>query len=90
LAGIEYLKTLPYVTPRACTTAVVRRLHDPLRPDPCARRLPLRVAGGRAHDWSYYDTIYTERYMRTPQTNPDGYAATNLIEKARKSRRGPL
>ena len=36
-------------------------------------------------DWRDYDTIYTERYMRTPQNNPDGYrkssprfAASNL------------
>ncbi len=34
-------------------------------------------------DWSYYDTIYTERYMRTPDANPDGYAATNLIAGSR-------
>ena len=24
-------------------------------------------------DWRYYDNIYTERYMRTPKENPDGY-----------------
>ena len=40
------------------------------------------VAGAALTDWTYYDTIYTERYMRTPEENPAGYAATNLIELA--------
>ena len=31
------------------------------------------VAGAPVTDWKNYDTIYTERYMRTPQENPDGY-----------------
>ena len=31
------------------------------------------IAGGTVSDWRNYDTIYTERYMRTPQNNPDGY-----------------
>ena len=37
-------------------------------------------------DWSLYDTIYTERYMWTPEGNPDGYratAATNHVEGLR-------
>ena len=34
-------------------------------------------------NWKYYDSVYTERYMRTPKENPDGYA-TNLIERAPK------
>ncbi len=31
------------------------------------------IAGGTVSDWRDYDTIYTERFMRTPQNNPDGY-----------------
>jgi len=31
------------------------------------------IAGGSVTDWRDYDTVYTERYMRTPQNNPDGY-----------------
>ena len=31
------------------------------------------IAGGTVSDWRNYDTIYTERFMRTPQNNPDGY-----------------
>lgn len=34
-------------------------------------------------NWKFYDTVYTERYMRTPKENPDGYA-TNPIERASK------
>jgi dipeptidyl-peptidase-4 len=31
------------------------------------------IAGGTVSDWRNYDTIYTERYMGTPEENPDGY-----------------
>ena len=41
-------------------------------------------------DWTYYDTIYTERYMRTPEVNPQGYAATNLIARAGQMEAAPL
>lgn len=34
-------------------------------------------------NWKYYDSVYTERYMRTPKENPDGYA-TNPIERVSK------
>lgn len=33
-------------------------------------------------DWKYYDTVYTERFMRTPQENFEGYAATSPIRLA--------
>jgi dipeptidyl-peptidase-4 len=46
------------------------------------------IAGGSVTDWRLYDTIYTERYMQTPQNNPEGYkksaprlAANNLHGK---------
>ncbi len=42
------------------------------------------VAGAPVTDWKNYDTIYTERYMRTPQENPDGYAAGSCIQHADK------
>ncbi len=34
-------------------------------------------------DWKFYDTVYTERFMRTPQENFNGYAATSPLEKAK-------
>ena len=36
------------------------------------------VAYAPVVDWTLYDTIYTERYMDTPETNPEGYAASAL------------
>jgi dipeptidyl-peptidase-4 len=42
------------------------------------------VAGGPVMNWQYYEVMYGERYMDTPQENPDGYAATNLINQAGK------
>src|ERR1051325_11141219 len=37
------------------------------------------VAGGPVIDWSYYEIMYTERYMDTPKENPDGYSKNNLL-----------
>jgi len=42
------------------------------------------VAGGPVTDWSYYEVMYGERYMDTPQENPEGYAATDLIKQVAK------
>lgn len=33
-------------------------------------------------DWRYYDTIYTERFMRTPKENPEGYKISSVFEHA--------
>ncbi len=41
------------------------------------------VAVAPPTDWRYYDSVYTERYMRTPQENPEGYD-TNPIKRAGK------
>jgi dipeptidyl-peptidase 4 len=38
-----------------------------------SRNFVMGIAGGSVTDWRSYDTIYTERYMRTPQNNPEGY-----------------
>ena len=37
------------------------------------------VSGAPVTDWSLYDTFYTERYMQTPQENPDGYEASSVF-----------
>lgn len=39
------------------------------------------VAGGPVIDWRMYEVMYTERYMDTPQENPEGYAKANLLDK---------
>jgi dipeptidyl-peptidase 4 len=41
------------------------------------------VAGGPVCDWSMYEVMYTERYMDTPKTNPEGYKHANLVERAK-------
>jgi dipeptidyl-peptidase-4 len=42
------------------------------------------VAGGPVMDWSMYEVMYTERYMDTPQENPEGYATAALPDKCDK------
>jgi dipeptidyl-peptidase-4 len=37
------------------------------------------IAGGGVYDWHLYDTHYTERFMDTPQANPDGYAEASVM-----------
>ena len=37
------------------------------------------IAGGGVYDWVLYDSHYTERYMDTPQNNPEGYAVSNVL-----------
>ncbi len=37
------------------------------------------IAGGGVYDWMLYDSHYTERFMETPQANPDGYAASRVM-----------
>ena len=92
LAGIEYLKTLPYVDATRIGTdgksfGGYMTLYALIFAPDVFR---CGVAGAAPTDWSYYDTIYTERYMRTPQANPKGYAATNLVGKASQIQARPL
>ncbi|MBL9076657.1 MAG: S9 family peptidase [Planctomycetes bacterium] len=46
-------------------------------------KFALGLAGAGVYDWRLYDTIYTERYMRTPQQNRAGYDATSVIKAAK-------
>ena len=41
------------------------------------------VAGGPVIDWKYYEIMYGERYMDTPQDNPEGYAKASLLDKVK-------
>jgi len=52
-------------------------------------RFALGLAGAGVYDWQLYDTIYTERYMRMPQQNAEGYQRTSVIRNA-KNLRGHL
>ncbi len=46
-------------------------------------RFSAGIAGAPVTDWRDYDTIYTERYMSTPQDNPEGYRETSVVEGAK-------
>ena len=37
------------------------------------------IAGGGVYDWALYDSHYTERYMDTPQANPEGYEVSKVL-----------
>lgn len=78
--GTEFLKTLPYVDGNRIgvhgwsfgghmTTALVLRYPEIFK---------VGVAGGPVIDWGYYEVMYGERYMDTPQSNPEGYKECNL------------
>jgi len=44
-----------------------------------SKKFALGIAGGGVYDWGMYDTIYTERYMSTPQLNKEGYEQTSVL-----------
>jgi len=41
------------------------------------------VGSSGVYDWPLYDTYYTEKFMETPQTNPDGYEITGVVRHAK-------
>lgn len=41
------------------------------------------VAGGPVIDWKYYEVMYGERYMDTPEENPEGYTVTSLLPRVK-------
>lgn len=78
--GVQFLKSLPYIDSNRVgvhgwsfgghmTTALLLRYPDIFKTG---------VAGGPVIDWSYYEVMYGERYMDTPDSNPEGYQACNL------------
>lgn len=83
MKGVEYLKSLPYVDAERMgihgwsfggfmTTSFMLRQPDVFK---------VGVAGGPVIDWKMYEIMYGERYMDTPQENPQGYATANLLDK---------
>ncbi|MBI3654217.1 MAG: S9 family peptidase [Acidobacteria bacterium] len=49
-----------------------------------SKSFKLGIAGGSVTDWRLYDTIYTERYMGTPQHNPEGYSKSSVLAAAKE------
>ncbi len=91
VAGVSYLKTLPYVDPKRI--AVFGWSYGGYMALMCMMQAPdvfaAGIAGAPVTDWHLYDTHYTERYMGTPQENAAGYAASSVMTYA-KQLRGPL
>ncbi len=85
MKGVEFLKSLPYVDKNRMgvhgwsfggymTTNLMCSYPDAFK---------VGVAGGPVIDWKYYEVMYGERYMDTPQSNPEGYQQSSLLPKAK-------
>ena len=85
MTGVEYLKSLPYVDADRIgvhgwsfggfmTISLMTNHPDVFK---------VGVAGGPVIDWKWYEVMYGERYMDTPETNPEGYEKTSLLNKAK-------
>lgn len=48
------------------------------------------AAGGPVIDWKWYEVMYGERYMSTPQKNPEGFAKTSLLNSAKNLKANTL
>jgi dipeptidyl-peptidase-4 len=48
-----------------------------------SKSFKIGIAGGTVADWRNYDSIYTERYMQTPQNNPEGYKKSSPVHAAK-------
>jgi dipeptidyl-peptidase 4 len=81
--GLAYLKSLPYVDGSRLgiwgwsfggymTTYALTH----------SKQWKMGIAGGTVADWANYDSVYTERYMLTPQNNPAGYKAGSPLAGA--------
>lgn len=91
MEGVKYLKSLPYVDSDRIgvhgwsfggfmTISLMTNYPDVFK---------VGVAGGPVIDWKYYEVMYGERYMDTPQSNPEGYSKTSLLNQA-KNLKGKL
>ena len=86
MTGIEYLKTKPYVDADRIGSdgwsyggfmSTSLKINYP-------ETFKVSVAGGPVINWKYYEIMYGERYMDTPQENPEGYELTALDNKTDK------
>ena len=81
LTGLAYLKAQPWVD--STRLGVYGWSYGGFMTTSLMLRHPgtfaVGVAGGPVIDWRQYEVMYTERYMDTPQENPAGYEAANLL-----------
>lgn len=86
LQGIEYLKNLPWID--ATRIGVDGWSYGGFMSISLKLNYPdvfkVAVAGGPVTDWKWYEIMYGERYMDTPQENPSGYEQSSLINQAQK------
>lgn len=84
LTGVEYLKSLPFID--ADRIGVYGWSYGGFMATSLMTRTPgvykVGVGGGAVIDWQYYEVMYTERYMDTPQDNPEGYEESSLLNYA--------
>lgn len=81
MTGIEFLKSLPYVDTQRIgvhgwSYGGFMTLNLMLRH---SETFKVGVAGGPVTDWKYYEIMYGERYMDSPQENPEGYKETSML-----------
>lgn len=85
MVGINALKALPYVDAERIgvdgwsyggfmTISLLTNFPETFK---------VAVAGGPVIDWKWYEIMYGERYMDTMETNPEGFAKTSLIARAK-------
>ena len=86
MVGVNYLKSLPFVDAERIGTdgwsyggfmSTSLKINYP-------ESIKVSVAGGPVIDWKYYEIMYGERYMDTPEENPEGYELTCLENKTDK------
>ena len=91
MQGVAYLKSLPYVDQNRIGVhgwsfggymTITMMTHHP-------EVFKVGVAGGPVIDWKWYEVMYGERYMDSPQQNPEGYEKCSLINQA-KNLKGKL
>jgi len=80
IKGVEYLKMLPFVdkSKLAVHGWSYGGFMTNLLMLKKAGTFNVGVAGGPVTDWKYYEVMYGERYMDTPQENPEGYKNTRI------------
>ena len=92
IMGANWLKTLPYVDGDHIGIMGWSQGGFVTLMALTAKNTPFAAgnAGAPPTQWELYDTAYTERYMSTPQDNPDGYAKSDVLNRLENLKPGSL